>query len=192
MGDGMSDYEKLKKIMKKRLKKSRYQHTLGVVESAKALARIHNVNEANAEISALLHDYGKNLDKETLLRLVLKYDIHMDEVTRDSVSLLHGEVGAELVCEELGICDEDVLNAIRYHTYGRVGMSKLEKVVYIADAIEPGRNYPGVDELRDLANKDLDQALKRALSDSIKFVVEKGHSLHLNTIALWNDLIINS
>ena len=69
-------------------------------------------------------------------------------------------------------------------------MSKLEKIVYIADTIEPGRAYPGVDELRDLADEDLDKALKRAISDSIRFVVEKGHSLHYNTIKLWNDMII--
>ncbi len=187
----MSDFEKLKKIMKKRLKKSRYLHTLGVVEMAVKLAKVHHIDEKNAALAALLHDYGKNLGKNDMLLAIKKYNIPVDEVSAKSMSLLHGEVGAELVCEDLGICDPDVLNAIRYHTYGRVGMSALEKLIYISDAIEPGRDYPGVKELRALANESLDKALKVAVSDSISFVVAKGHSLHLNTITLWNDIVIN-
>lgn len=187
----MSQFDKLDKIMKARLKKSRYRHTLGVVETAKKLARIHDADEESAMNAAMLHDYGKYLKADELLSYAKAFGISLDETTLESPALLHGEVGAELVCKELDICDEDVLNAIRYHTYGRVGMSRLEKIIYIADAIEPGREYPGVDELRDLANEDLDKALKRAISDSIKFVVEKGHSLHYNTIKLWNDIIIN-
>jgi len=187
----MSQFDKLDKIMRDRLKKSRYKHTLGVVETAKKLANIHGVDENSAALAALLHDYGKHLKNDELLSGAKEYGISIDEVTRSSISLLHGEVGAELVCKELNICNEDVLNAIRYHTYGRVGMSKLEKIIYIADAIEPGREYPGVDELRDLAERDLEKALKKSISDSIRFVVEKGHSLHYNTIKLWNDMIIN-
>lgn len=187
----MSQFEKLDKIMKDRLKKSRYVHTKGVVETAVKMAEEHGEDPEKAALAALLHDYGKYLKKDEIRSAAKKYGIALDEVTKNSPSLLHGEIGAELVCEELGICDEDLLNAIRYHTYGRVGMSRLEKIIYVADAIEPGRDYPGVDELRVLAYDDLDKALKRAISDSIKFVVEKGHTLHYNTIELWNDLIIN-
>jgi len=188
----MSQFDKFDKVMKKRLKKSRYKHTLGVVDTAKKLARRHGVKVESAATAALLHDYGKYVDKKHLLEYAKKYGITVDEVVVDSPELLHGEVGAELVCVDLGVCDEDILNAIRYHTYGRRGMSKLEKIIYIADAIEPGRDYPGVDDLRKLANEDLDLALKKALSDSIKFVIDKGHSLHYNTIKLWNDLVISN
>ena len=188
----MSQFDKFDKVMQKRLKKSRYKHTLGVVETAKRLAKKHGANVESAALAALLHDYGKYVTKDDLLKLAKKYGIHVDEVVMDSPALLHGEVGAELVCKDLGVCDEDVLNAIRFHTYGRMGMSKLEKIIYIADAIEPGRDYPGVDDLRRLADENLDLALKRALSDSIKFVTDKVHTLHYNTIKLWNDLVIKN
>lgn len=188
----MSQYRKLEKIMEKRLKKSRFVHTQGVVATAVKLAKIHGTDEKSAALAALLHDYGKHLKRDELLRYAKEFGISLNEVTKNSVSLLHGEVGAELVCKELDICDEDILNAIRYHTYGRVGMSQLEKIIYIADAIEPGRDYPGVETLRKLAQKDLDGALKKSISDSIQFVVKKGHALHYNTIELWNELITNN
>jgi len=189
MGDFMVPFEELKTIMKKRLKRSRYKHTLGVVEAAKSLALDHDVNVNQAALAALLHDYGKNLSSSELCERVDEFGIELDSITKKNLSLVHGEVGAALVCKELGLCDEDVLNAIRYHTYGRVNMSDLEKVIYIADAIEPGRDYDGVEELRVLATQDLDKALRRAVSDSIQFVVQKGHMLHLNTIELWNAII---
>lgn len=187
----MQQLDEIYKIMKKRLKASRYQHTLGVVETAKALAAQHGTDVHKAELAALLHDYGKYESAKKLLKFAKAHNLYIDEVVKGSPSLLHGEVGAILVSEDLGIKDDDILNAIRYHTYGRVGMSTLEKVIYISDAIEPGRSYPGVEELRELARQDLDGALRRTVSDSIQFVVRKGHALHHATIALWNDLILN-
>ncbi len=187
----MQELEEIYKVMEKRLKTSRYQHTLGVVETAKTLAAEHGVNVHKAELAALLHDYGKYESAGKLLKFAKDHSLYVDEVVECAPTLLHGEVGAILVSEDLGIKDEDILNAIRYHTYGRVGMSGLEKVIYISDAIEPGRSYTGVEELRELAKRDLDGALKRTVSDSIQFVVRKGHALHHATIALWNDLILN-
>ncbi len=187
----MSELRKLQKIIRKRLKPSRYEHTIRVAETAKMLAEYHGIDAVKAEYAALLHDYGKYEPTERLLGIAKDQGIYIDEVVENSPSLLHGEVGAVLVAQDLGITDEDILNAVRYHTYGRVGMSDLEKVIYIADAIEPGRKYDGVDALRKLAKKDLDAALKQTVSDSISFVVQKGHALHTATIALWNDLVIN-
>lgn len=185
----MYNFDALSQMMEGRLKKSRFEHTLGVVKASVSLAQIHGEDEGKAAVAALLHDYAKNLDSDSFISMINKYGIALDEVSRRDISLAHGLLGAEMVCDELGICDDDILNAIRYHTYGRRTMSQLEKIVYIADAIEPGRDYPGVEALRALALEDLDAALKKAVADSISFVLAKGHALHMNTIELWNTLV---
>jgi predicted HD superfamily hydrolase involved in NAD metabolism len=104
--------------------------------------------------------------------------------------LWHGPVAASIVQERMGIRDEDVLNAIRYHTTGRAGMTRLEKIIYLADYIEPGRQFPGLDEVRELAEKDLDSAVKKAIGNTIIFLVEKSAPIFPDTFKAYNDLLL--
>ena len=145
--------------LKENLKESRLVHTQGVALEALALARRYGGDEEKAELCALFHDSR-----------------------RDAGDLEHGRLAAELMKREYGIADEDMLNAVIWHTTGRADMSLLEKVIYLADAIEPSRSYPGVEELRRLAYQDLDGACLMAMENSIRYVQERGLALDGNTV----------
>ncbi|HZG71774.1 MAG TPA: bis(5'-nucleosyl)-tetraphosphatase (symmetrical) YqeK, partial [Chondromyces sp.] len=115
---------------------------------------------------------------------------HMDQRLLSYHSeLWHAPVGAYLVKEEAGIEDEEVLNAIRFHTSGRVGMTLGEKIVYLADYIEPGRHFPGVEEVREMAKKDLDTALIQAVKNTIQFLMKKNQPIFPDTFDTYNDLV---
>jgi len=144
----------------------RYQHTLGVIEVAVSLAKQHDINEHCAEIAALLHDVSKCMSLEELHSYVecdetLKYYGTMGE-------LLHGFAGSVYAKKELGIHDEDILSAIKYHTIGRRGMTTLEKIIYIADAIEPNRDYPNVDLIREKAKTCINDAILLEVDRKLK------------------------
>jgi predicted HD superfamily hydrolase involved in NAD metabolism len=100
-------------------------------------------------------------------------------------------VGAYLVEKEVNLIDSEILNAIRYHTSGRVGMSLLEKIIYLADYIEPGRHFPGVDEVRKMADNDLNEALLASVRNTILFLVKKNQPIFPDTFATFNDLLMN-
>ncbi len=138
----------------------RYRHTLGVEEVACDLALLYGCDMRKASIAGILHDCAKDRSDEELREECLRYQLPVSEVEWVKPSLLHGKVGAAYAKDIFGIEDEDILNAIRYHTTGRPGMSILEKIIFIADYIEPNRwPLPGMEEIRWEAYADLDQAL---------------------------------
>lgn len=173
-------YEKLKNLSEKR-----YKHTFGVVEEAKQLARYYNVNEEKAEIAALYHDVCKEYNKEEIEAHIKKYKTKMPPLLQNHLPLVHGFLAADLAYEQ-GIKNEDVLNAMRYHTIGRSGMSMLEKIIYIADAYEPNRTFNGREEIKNLAYEDINKAIHLQLN----YLLEKrsGSFIHPNCFMLMNDL----
>jgi len=171
------------------LSPGRYLHSLGVAEAAAALAQCYGANPEKARIAGLVHDCGKSPSKNILLKRVLEFGIVMDEIEQVETHLLHGPVSAELAQREFGIDDEEMLSAIRYHTTGRVWMSLLEKIVYLADYIEPGRCFPGVDELRKVAYRNLDIALLQAMDLTLIHIIERGLMIHPRTVAARNWLV---
>jgi len=181
---------KIDLILKKALPKKRYQHTMNVVEVAKSLAVRYNFNVAKASLAALLHDCAKNFSDEELIKYAEANGVKIDSVSRHDPKLLHGPVGAIVAENTYGVQDKMVLNAIRYHTTGRKNMSKLEKIIYLADFIEPGRSYPEIDKLKSLAFENLDQAVILALTNTIRYVALNGALIHKRTITARNDLII--
>lgn len=185
----MMSYDKYINIVSRRLKPSRLRHTLGVMSTARELAKIYGCSDEKATISAILHDYAKNLKDDELDSFIKENGIEIDQETKDNIQLAHGLVGAELVKKDLGIDDEDILNAIRYHTYGREGMSMLEKIIFLADAIEESRDYPGVEEIRELSKKDLNKAVLRCIESTLKYVLDKGDIVHLNSVKVRNSII---
>lgn len=172
------------------LKKGRYLHTLGVVETSRKMAKAHGEDLVKAMTAAALHDYAKHWTKEALLDYAANCQLVLDAVMADSTELMHGFVGAEAIKQDFGIIDEDILNAIRYHTIGRADMSLLEKIVYLADAVEPGRDYPGVKQLRWLALEHLDQGILESVRSTLSYVLDKGQPMHPASVALYNELSV--
>jgi predicted HD superfamily hydrolase involved in NAD metabolism len=177
------------RVVKEQLTEHRYEHTIGVMETAVVLAKRFHVDQKKAELAAIFHDYAKFRPKEEMRSWIIKEKLP-DELLEHNIELWHAPVGALLVEKEVGISDPDILNAIRYHTSGRRGMTTLEKVIYLADYIEPGRKFPGVDEVRELAKQDLDLALIKALQNTIIFLMKKNSPIYPDTFHTYNDLVM--
>lgn len=166
-----------------------YRHSLSVKQVAIDLARCYGANTEKASIAGILHDYGKAFSHEDLLRCAHKWGMEIDEVTLNEPDLLHAPVGARLIQKQFNINDKEVLEAVEVHTTGRKGMGLLAKIIYLADYIEVGRNYPGVERLRELAFKDLDKAVLTAVEQTISYVLKRGRLIHPNSIFLRNSLV---
>jgi len=175
--------------LQKTLSPERMVHTRGVVEAALELARQYGADLEEARLGALLHDCARELRAEVLLELVQRYGIPLKDEDKVIPDILHGQVGARLAREEYGVTNETVLLAIERHTVGHPSMSLLDKIIFLADMIEPGRVFPGVDKLRELARKDLDKAVLAGFDSTIGYVVARHGYLHPAAIqarnALW-------
>jgi predicted HD superfamily hydrolase involved in NAD metabolism len=182
--------EQALKMVKIQLTEHRYQHTLGVMETAISLARKYGVDEKKAELAAIFHDYAKFRPKDEMKEIIVSQEMPKDLLEYNS-ELWHAPVGAYLAEAEAEISDKEVLDAIRFHTSGRRGMTKLEKVIYLADYIEPGRHFPGVEEVRDLAKINLDDALIKSVQNTIMFLLKKNQAIYPETFHTYNDLILN-
>lgn len=188
----MYNETKMREYIKANLKTERYNHTLGVVEVAEKMAKVYNCNVEKAKIAALLHDCAKNMKNEELIKVTKEKNlIELNEIFIQSPGLLHGFVGAYLAKEMFNVNDEEILDAIRYHTTGRENMTLLEKILYIADYIEPSRCFEGIEEMRELAFSNLNLALLRGYNDTINYVISKGLLLYPKTVEARNYLLIN-
>ena len=163
------------------LKYKRIPHVLGTEQEAIRLARRYGADETDARIAALLHDCTKKLDMEQQLALCHRYDIRLDELEQHALKLLHAKTGAAVARDIFGVKDA-VYEAIRWHTTGKPDMTLLEKVIYLADYIEPNRDFPGVDELRRAVYDDLDKGLLMGLSDTIDEMERMGNPVHHDTL----------
>ncbi|MCM1557967.1 MAG: bis(5'-nucleosyl)-tetraphosphatase (symmetrical) YqeK [Butyrivibrio sp.] len=167
---------KLEKKMKKAQDAKRFAHTLGVEFTAAALAMRYGGSVTDAQIAGVLHDCAKCLSDERRLQICEKHDIPVSEVERRNPFLLHAKAGAYLAEEKYEIRNRpEIINAIRYHTTGREDMGLLEKIVFVADYIEPGRRHaPNLPEIRRLAFEDLDRAVLRILEDTLEHLKKSG------------------
>ncbi|HEX7063860.1 MAG TPA: bis(5'-nucleosyl)-tetraphosphatase (symmetrical) YqeK [Bacillales bacterium] len=177
------------KIVKKQLTDRRYEHTVRVTDTAIRLAGKYGVDCEKAELAGILHDYAKFRPKEEMKEMITQESRIPDDLLAYNLELWHAPVGAVMLEKEAGISDREILQAITSHTTGRAGMSRLEKVIFLADYIEPGRNFPGVQEVREVAEHDLDAAVVRALRNTVGFLMEKGEKVYPDTIAAYNSLV---
>lgn len=185
----MWDEESIKIYLKDNLKQGRYNHSLSVSDTAVKLAKIYNEDISKARLAGLVHDCAKNMDDNALVDLTQKHGFEIDYVSLKSPQLLHGLVGSIISREVMDITDADVLNAVTYHTTGRKNMSKLEKIIYIADYVEPLRTFPGVQELREVVMENLNRAVLQSFDMTIRYVLERKQLLHMNTVEGRNYLI---
>jgi predicted HD superfamily hydrolase involved in NAD metabolism len=170
--------ERAEALARSRLSERRYEHTLRVADTAEDLALVHDLDTDLARLAALLHDAAREMGPEEFLNLADKWHLQVEDLERESPKLLHGPVAAELAKRELGVDDEEVLEAVRTHTTGRPGMGPLALVLYVADKIEPARDYPSVGRLRTLAGEDLNGAAAESLRRAIAHNQERGKPTH--------------
>ena len=184
--------EIIEKKVKEKLPERRYKHSLNVANCAVKLSELYGYDKEKAYIAGITHDCAKYLNKEEVKYYVDKYKIVLDEVEKDNLALSHSLIGSYIAKYEFKINDEDIINAIKYHTTGKEDMSLIEKIIYIADSIEEDRDFPGVEELRTLVyNKELDKALFTSFNNTIKFVIDNNQVIHNRTVNARNYLIKN-
>ncbi len=183
------DVEKVKAEIAKRMPNKRFAHVLRVTETAMMLAEKYAVPVRQAEQAALFHDIAKYMDEASLQAMMRKENVD-GRLFSFHPELWHAPVGAIIARDEFGITTEDILNAIRYHTTGRAGMSTLEKVIYIADMIEPGREFPGVERLRELAEQNIDTAMSACIHQSVQFLVSKKVPVFPDSIDCYNEHVM--
>lgn len=185
----MQKIEEIKDYAKSVLSEKRFAHTMGVAEEAKRLAEIWGADPEKAYLAGVIHDIAKELSKDEAKVLVAEAN-EADEFTDASDSVaLHGFLAAHIAKTKFEITDEDVLAAVRYHTTGRIGMSLLEKIIYVADFTEPGRHYPQSKEVREISETDLDAAILREADYVIKFIIDSGRILHTSTVEVRNSFL---
>ena len=187
----MYNVEEIKEYLKKNLNSSRYNHVMGVVSTAKSLAKHYDCDIDKAEIAALCHDVAKNLNNSDMNKIFKDNNIILSRDEEHGKEIWHAIVGPIIAKKTFGINDEDILNAIRWHTTGRENMSILEKIIYLADVIEPSRNFNGVEEIRKYAFKDIDNAMIMALTHTNQYLLTKGFAVDINTVKARNYLLYN-
>jgi predicted HD superfamily hydrolase involved in NAD metabolism len=168
------------------------RHIEAVVAEARRLSRLHGVDEERAVMAAWTHDIARAMDLEELLRLARELGLNPSEVEEAAPILLHGPVAARLLASRYGVEDEEVLASARWHSTGRAGMSALEKVLFLADKVEPGKvaGRPDMEEVRRLAETDLDGAVLRYLDLQLLEAVRQGWPLHPDAVAARNELLL--
>lgn len=179
------DLKQAKELVRSRLSDKRYEHTINVKKMAVKLAKHYGTDPEQAALAALLHDSAKELPKQELLQIFADNAIIAENAPARPLPVWHGIAAAILAETQWGITDPEILSAIRCHTTGKPGMSKLDKIIYLADMTSAERDWPGVDDLRALEMQDLDRALCDALKRSIDFVEEKGGSLDPESVAAY-------
>ena len=185
-----AEISEIKKKLKASLKESRYNHTLGVVETSLSLATHYGVPSEKAVIAAYLHDSAKNFSDEELFEKAEKYGILLSGEDKKMPQIIHSYVGKFVAKEDYGIEDEEVLDAIYYHTTGSIDMSLLSKIIFIADMTEKGRkDFPGLSEIRELMYEDIDKALLKAFDSTICYNIKKGAILNLETLRARNYIL---
>lgn len=182
----MLDSEQALALIESRLSLRRYEHSVQVARVARKMARDFGLDEEKAYITGLLHDYAKGLSGAELLNIAQEHQLLQDEIERQVPDLLHAIVGAHLLEREGIVLDGEILHAIRVHTLGAEQMSDFDKIIFLADMVEPGRDYPGLQRLQCLAGRDLDQAMLFALDSTISYCLQQGRLLHPKTIKVRN------
>lgn len=181
------DKEQALKLVKPHLSQKRYQHTKRVLTTALELAQRYDVDEEETMLAAVFHDYAKYRPLDEMSHIIKQNDLPLDLLSFHH-ELWHGPVASILVETEIGITNQQVKDAIYWHTTGRGNMSELEKVVYLADYIEPGRSFPGLSLIQKKAKEDLDEACFMAVRNTIQFLLERERLIYPETINMYNHL----
>lgn len=181
------DIKKIKKLLAKNLEEKRYEHTIGVADTAACLAMRYGYNVEKAYVAGLLHDCAKCIDNDKKIQLCKKYKVKLTKVEIENPFLIHAKLGAALAKEKYDVDDEEILSAIQYHTTGKENMSLLEKIIFSADYIEPGRKMIlGLEEIRNTIFIDFDKAVYIILENTIKHLNNKNQIIDETSLSAYN------
>lgn len=184
--------EEFKKLISGKLKESRFIHSLNVADSAKYLAEKYGCDEEKAYTAGLLHDVMKNASDSEQLCVIEKAGWKLTDCEKANTKLWHAIAGAAYMKTELAIEDDELIEAVRYHTTARKNMSLLEKVIYVADFISADRDYPEVDEVRQAAEESLEKAMMAGLEFCIHEIVNRNQVLHPDSVDAYNEIILEN
>ncbi len=172
-------------FLKGRLQEKRFKHSLGVMNMAERLAKKYNVDVEEAKIAGLLHDCAKNMSNQELIEYCKNNGIEIDDIKMQSPGILHADVGADIAKKKFNVSDE-VKESILYHTLANETMTDLDKIIYISDLIEEGRDLEGLDKIREMAFINLDKTLVMALEYCMENVKQVGKNIHKQSIDALN------
>lgn len=183
------DVESIFQEVQNELSPKRWRHTQGVMNKAIELAQRHEGNVEQARLAALLHDVVREWTPDQWLTEAKLVGLVIDEAVRHSPVLLHAPLAAWVAKRRFGVTDETVLNAIARHTIGGTDLSLLDKIIYLADGLEEGRSYKGVEELRQLALQDIDAAMLAVYDQTLRYMIKREEAIHPETISGRNELL---
>lgn len=178
--------DEMREKLRLALTEKRYNHSIGVMQTAVSLARLYGANVEKTAIAGMLHDCAKNYSKSEMMELCERFGVELDPISKESTGLIHGFLGAVIADKYYGVSDPEIYDAIYYHTVGKPDMPLMTKIIYIADGIEPNRNYEGVERIRETAFEDIDRALILQIDSTLKSVISRGALIHTNTIETRN------
>ena len=184
------DIKQIEKTLKGMLPERRLKHSLNVSKCAVKLSEIYKCDKEKAEIAGLVHDCAKYFTDEQIEDSIKRFNVELETLEVNNIALSHSVIGSYVAVDIFNIKDEEIINAIKYHTTGKENMSLLEKIIYIADLIEEDRNFPRVEELRELTYcGKLEEALLLSFNNTIKFVIDNNQLIHPRTIKARNYIL---
>jgi len=182
----------MKELLEASIPGKRFKHSVAVFETAIKMAEHFNCDKEKVAIAALLHDCGREVPTKESVSWANEHDFSVDEIEANQPILLHSKIGTYFAKEKYGVHDLEILDAIRYHTTGINGMTDIAKIVFLADIIEPNRDYPGVEDLRKVSFKNLDKAMLMAYCNTTTYLFEEGLLVHPNCIKGYNELVLRA
>ena len=178
-------------IIRQRLSDYRFHHSLCVADEARRLAEKYGADPDKAYTAGILHDIMKDTAKEAQLQILADYGVTLDPVEQEAPMLWHARSGEVFLRHILGVTDEEILSAVRYHTTGKAGMSLLEQVVFTADFTSADRSYPDVDVMRSLANQSLTAAIRYGVEYTIGDLKQQNRAVHPDTLAVYDEIVLS-
>ncbi|MBR3779469.1 MAG: bis(5'-nucleosyl)-tetraphosphatase (symmetrical) YqeK [Clostridia bacterium] len=183
--------EQFIEIIRTRLSDYRFHHSMCVAQEAKRLAEKYGADPNKAYTAGILHDIMKDTDKDAQMQVLGDFGVVLDEIEQRSPTLWHARSGEVFLRNILGVTDEEILSAVRYHTTGRAGMSRLEQVVFTADFTSADRDYPDVAVIRSLAEESLTAAIRYGVEYTIRDLIDRGRTVHPDTLAVYNEIVLS-
>lgn len=182
--------KEVEKEVREILSKERYLHSLGVEKRAAILAKIYQEDVIKAKLAGIAHDIAKEMTKEEMLKYAAENEIEISEIEKLIPKVLHGKIGAS-ICREKFHFEEELQNAISYHTTGAPNMDLLAKIIYLADMTEETRNFEGIEIIRKLSEENIDDAMLYALNRELKSKIEENKIIHPATLETRNEILKN-